>query len=159
MTDRLPHTPSHPGGDAALARLVARLDEQKLLLGELRRLGLSQRALVERSDAVGLLALLAERQGLIERLARAAEAGRREHEAWGATRPSGEGRRDIQRRIDELGLLHDEIGRNDQHDQASMQRSHGQMAMELSGLSHGRRALNAYAPEGAERARYQDTKG
>lgn len=147
------------GDEAALSRLRSRIDEQKALLQELAVLAVSQRTLVERSDAVGLLSVLAERQTVIERLARATEAGARDHEAWLASGPSGPSRREVQRCIDEIGEFHQRLSQGDERDQAAMRRSHEQMSLELSGLTQGQRAMNAYAPGPSAGARFHDTKG
>ncbi|GJQ28185.1 MAG: hypothetical protein HBSAPP03_00690 [Phycisphaerae bacterium] len=159
MADIATVRPEVADSDEEFHRLVTLLDEQRAAMLELEALGRDRRALVSACDGEALLALLARRQGVIERLGRAAEAGRRVREAWEQGTPATWRVREVRRRIEELIAAQARLEKADADDAALLVATREQMARELADLATGQRAVRAYAPGRSDGARYQDAKG
>ncbi len=165
MTKPLVPTPhNNPGkqnADAWFTRFVGLLESQRALLGELDGLSQRQRGLIDSDDAEGLLHVLRDRQGVIDRLLAAQTEVDRMRAQWaGVEEGLGEARVvDVRARMDELAALHDAIMARDDEDQSSLRRRRDQIATELADLGNSRRALGAYAPVSPQSPRFHDSEG
>jgi len=148
--------------DGGHADLIAVIDRQGGLLGQLDALSQRQRALAEADDIEPLLALLAQRQEIVDQLARGSETVERlrvSRERAGGTPPQGE-RAEVQRRLNALAELAAAVSRRDEADQEVLRGRRERVASELAELTASKRAVSAYGGGGAApTARFQDREG
>lgn len=153
-----------PHGDPArwAPRLQRLLDEQRSLATELETLARRQREHIAAGDTDRLLAVLGERQVVIDRLSRVVADFQpfRDHweELMAALPPA---RRDAFAAAtrDVAGAV-ERVGERDEEDRRELERRRAGVAAELSSVTRGRSAVAAYgrAP-GAPGPRFQDREG
>ncbi len=151
-------------GDAAGWRpaLFRLLGEQRIRLERLERLAERQAALIERGDTDGLLALLAERQPLVDELAGLTEEVQPYREAW-AEVARALGPVDGERAMREAEWMESAAARlaeRDRRDAAMLEARRDALAQEISAMPSARGAVAAYS-RGASAigARFQDREG
>lgn len=145
--------------DEGFLRLIALLDEQRSAILELDAITRERRDLIRARDGEGLLAMAARRQGVIDRLAKAADAGKREREQWETGTIAEWRSREVRRRIEEMVRAHERLEKADTEDAALLAAAREEMARELADLATGQRAVSAYGPAKADGPRFQDTRG
>lgn len=140
-------------------RLASILDEQIRVCTELDRLSSEQGEQIRGGDTGALLRVLGERQEMVDRLMElngAFEPFRREWETCMARLPSSE-REARQGAMRQLNELVDRIWARDEADRVELEQQRAVVSSELSGLSRGRVAMNAYgARPKAAGPMYQD---
>jgi hypothetical protein len=137
-------------GDASQAWagvFASLLGEQLALLRGLDGLSVRQRALIEGEDADALVALMDERQRIVDRLealtARLVPMQTRWDEGW---RGLGDGLRgEVEENLRALSALAQEIAARDAEDQALVARRKREIAEELASTAGNQRAMHAYA--------------
>ncbi|HYE03029.1 MAG TPA: hypothetical protein VD963_07315 [Phycisphaerales bacterium] len=152
-------TSAGPGGpweDPAVwgPRLERLLAEQRQAAGELRELARRQRGLIDQNQTDGLLALLAERQVVVDRLAdlsRQAEPFGRGWAAYASQLPS-ERRARVERLAEEVAELIGLVAKSDQTDRVLLEERRSGLAAELSAVGRGRGALAAYEARSRDQA-------
>jgi predicted phage gp36 major capsid-like protein len=134
------------------------LDAQRGLLGELDALSQRQSTLIDGEDMEPLLALLDERQRVIEQFMPASRTLDELRWRWRTVRAAlSETRRDqVQRAEDAVLHLFTQVARRDERDQARLKSRLDLTATELAGLATSRRAAGAYGPTANTTARFQD---
>lgn len=146
---------------AAVAEL---LGDQHELLVRLGELSIRQSSLIDDDQTETLLAVLSERQGLIERLTgvgrslEALEDDLRSLLSRGATHHGV----DLARLARENALIADAVRRRDEDDRRRLGERREAIAAELAGLDQSRRAVSAYGPDGAggvSGPTFHDTRG
>jgi len=152
-----------PRALAALRQLVALLEEHRQLYQRLEALARRQTELIGADDTDGLLAVLAERQGVIDQLNhghRRLEPARRDWERVSAEVPADE-REHVRALLAEVTELAGRLAARDDEDRRRLEARRDQIADEMVSLSRSRRAVAAYgAPGGAAgRATFQDREG
>jgi hypothetical protein len=145
--------------DEGFARVLSLLEEQRAAMLELDALAGQRRALIERDDPEGLLALLRASQGVIERLASATRRGATEYEDWTAGGPAEWRVREVRRRMEEIAAMHQRLARADEEDHREITRRRDALAAELGDLSRGRRAMGGYTGDQSEPPRFKDVEG
>lgn len=140
--------------DAALELL----DRQLVAYQELEALARRQPDLIAADDGDGLLALLAERQVVIERLTELNHQLGPVRAVWHELTPalSEAQRTRCRQTLDEIAALAEAIADRDSADRSALERRRAEVASELSSLSAGRGAVAAYRPSQPRPPRYQD---
>lgn len=166
MTDSTPSRSTARGlGEPALRaiyrEMLTLLEEQAQLYRQLDALSERQAQLIEDDDADGLLGLLAERQGLVDRL---------EH----GNRKLAPARQSWERRMEEVGPDEREhvrvvaagiaevaarVAARDDQDRRRMESRKTQITDEMLTLNKSRRAVASYATGAASAPRFQDRQG
>lgn len=140
-------------------RLASILDEQRRVCLELEQLSTQQAEWIQNGDTGSLMRVLGERQELINRLSHLnseLEPYRREWD-WCMSRLPGEERTQMESAARELRVLVDRIWARDEEDRKALERQRSAVSAELTNLSRGRVAMNAYGirPAGVD-PMYQD---
>jgi hypothetical protein len=158
MTDALT---ANPETDAA-AQVPALLEEQAGLYAQLHALSSQQGKLVDgQPDA--LLAVLSQRQGLIDRLLESNRKLEPYRQRWSAVLAglgAGRGRR-IAELVEQIGRLRQAIQKQDDSDCDRLSRASGDLARELARVSNSGQAARAYrgVHAGAAFNRFADRRG
>lgn len=143
----------------ALFRL---LGEQRTRLERLERLAERQSGLIERGDTEGLLALLAERQPLVDELAGLTEEVQPYRAAWAeVARTLGpiDGERAM-REAEWMESAAARLAERDRRDAAMLEARRDALAQEISAMPSARGAVAAYSRgQSAVGARFQDREG
>jgi uncharacterized membrane protein YccC len=158
-----PH--ANPEGHTAPPRWTARferlLTRQIELCQELAALAERQRSCIDGDDPDSLLAVLSERQAVINRLRETAEEAAPLRERWSAarfddpeTRATG-----VRELINRLTDLMRQIAERDAEDRQRLNRARDALAGRLAGVARSRGALAAYGPTGSRGPRFQDREG
>lgn len=151
--------PEQPGWEDRLGALVETLGS---LYARLDGLGERQAALVEADGLDELLELLAQRQGLIDRIAELAELLRPCVDAWDelSTRMDEGRRRRLREGLDAIDAAGASIARRDEEHRRRLERRRDDVADKLAGVGRARAAVAAYAGvRGTAGARFQDREG
>lgn len=130
----------------ALPRLLSAMDAQVRLLLELESLRLTQRAAIEEDEPANLLALMDQRQALIDSLTtldREIAVLRGRVESRGS-RVTPVQRDEISRRATRVAQAIQRILAGDAEDGEAMERRRGQISRELADTDGNRRAVSAY---------------
>lgn len=140
--------------------LVRLLETQTSLYGQLDALSDRQRTIIDEDDADRLLAVLGERQTIVDRIAMTNRDVEPVRAAWERLleRVRSDWRADIARRLEGLSVLAGRIARRDDEDRQRLASKRDAIASELASLATGKKAASAYgrpAPGGAA-PRYQD---
>jgi hypothetical protein len=147
---------------AAAAQLPALLEEQAGLYTQLHALSSQQGKLVD-GQADALLAVLAQRQGLIDRLLESNRKLEPYRVRWsavlGALDPASRGR--IGALVEKIGLVRQAIQRQDDEDCRRLSQASGDLARELARVSNSGQAARAYrgAQAHAAASRFADQRG
>lgn len=141
-------SPSRGPSAAKVAVIRRLLEEQRSLLGQLDALSQRQGDLIDEEDSTRLLAVIAERQSVVDRLAevsRRVSESRPEIDAVVGTLVSDTGESaEIRHLLQAVGDLAVAIQERDARDQERMRQRRDQLAAELSGLGASNRAVSAY---------------
>lgn len=163
-----PNTLATPESPAAswLSAITRLLEEQRDLCRGLDALSQQQRACVDREDAPAVLAVLGERQAVIERLQTVGKGlepliADHERHARSMTPPQ---RQSYDALVSEVAGLLDAVKARDAADRVSLERQRDAVTRELTGVAKGRGAAAAYgagAPASSANfgAMYQDKQG
>ena len=152
----------HRNGNTDLdgQRLLKVLDEQHRLYAAMRTLGIRQRKAIDEEKTDDLLRVLAERQGVIDQISRNDGVLDPYREFWDdLAEDLGESEKgDIERRLEELGVLMREITESDERDRKTLELRRDSIASQASGVRRGGAALRAYSDGAKGRARFQDRR-
>lgn len=154
-----PGAPGRTQADAVGHRLLALLDEQHALLGRLDALSQRQSELIERDEEPDrLLAVLAERQAVIDRMEQGSRALQPLHDQWMnvAGEAGEEVREAIRRRLELTATLMDLVQARDASDRDRLESRRRALAGELASMDQTRRALGAYGWEAPAEPRFRD---
>ncbi len=157
MTAHVPHQPT-PSPTPPVKRLLALLHTQQERLGQLDALSQRQGSLIEGDDHEGLLALVGERQRLVDACTSAAR------EVESLLPPAREActpqdKAEIDRRLDSVARLASGVNARDLADRVKLERRRDALAQELAASTLRETAANAYAPPPPAAApRYQDRR-
>ena len=150
------------GGTPWVEELMRELDRQGVLLSRLEAMSRDQRALIDQDDVEPLLAVLSDRQRVIEEVTRGVRASEGLRQRWEAERSSLPEvvRAGVQRRLDELSAAVAAIAARDEQDEALMRSRRDRVGDELRQVERSRRAMGAYADAKATgaTARFQDRR-
>ena len=145
------------GGEGEASRLERMLQEQESLCGLLDQMSREQGKLIAAGDADGALAVISDRQGLIERISALAAAIEPLSEGGpaGLREPQRARARRAAERVAEIATA---IRDRDRTDLAALGRQKEAVEKVLAGMARGRGALAAY---GAKKAGgvFQDRQG
>jgi hypothetical protein len=159
MTDGEPKGPSRTAaGEACYTEYVSLLTSQRALLGELDALSQRQSVLIDGEDMEPLLALLDERQRVIEQVLPVSRTLDELRWRWRTVRAAlPESRRDqVQHAEDALLGLFTQVARRDERDQARLKSRLESAGTQLAELAASRRAAGAYGQPPSAAPRYQD---
>ncbi len=148
-------------GPAWSARLGRVLEVLHGRYAALRGLCDRQAALVEQDDPWPLLALLGERQAIVDQIARANRELEPLKRDWAAGAPALPValREQIRNRIDAIAVLASEVAQRDEADQARLARRRDEVAERLVEIGRGRGAVAAYQRGGGGTGpSFQDTE-
>lgn len=141
------------------SRLGRVLDQQTELYQRLDALAQQQSTHIENGEAEQLIGVLAQRQIVIDEIARLNEELRPVQESWSASSAnlSESDREQIRRRTEALGELIHSIGKRDEADRARLERHRDAVRGELRNSNQAKSAAAAYmGPQGPAVPRYQD---
>ncbi|MEM1166922.1 MAG: flagellar export chaperone FlgN [Planctomycetota bacterium] len=147
------------GGPSLTARLGRVLDQQTELYQRLDALAQQQSSHIDQGEAEQLIGVLAQRQIVIDEIARLNEELRPVQERWSATADevSEDERQQIRRRTEALSELIHSIGRRDEADRARLERHRDAVRGEIRKSNQAKSAAAAYGgPRGPVSPRYQD---
>jgi hypothetical protein len=157
--------PHHPhtteGCTSCVNEYITVLGQQRALLGELDALSQRQSLLIDEPVLDALLAVLEERQQVIDRImatARTIEQLRAEWERVRERVPADHGA-NVDRELDAVMALAGEVQRRDERDHARLKARLDGVAAELAGLTTSKKAAAAYGQGPAAGARFQDHQG
>ncbi len=142
--------------------LLQIVEEKLSLCRRLDALSKGQRSLIERGDADGLLALLAERQDLLGRLRALQEAMAPYRARWESLMGSlpAEEANAIRQRIDALAQLVRDILQRDDSDRRALDARRSAVMESLKSLGAGKNAVAAYSGAAANSPPiYHDDRG
>jgi hypothetical protein len=139
------------------AMLVVELDAQCSRFGELDALSQRQSALVERDDGTELLMLLAERQAVIDEIARLSARIDPLRKAWDevAAHATAALRTDIETRINSMAALLHGIRERDEFDRTRLETRRESIRREMIQMNASKQAVGAYGNKAAG-PNYQD---
>lgn len=142
MADELRHTDPRRWWP----RLTRLLEEQRVLCVRLEELSREQQAQVRAGQTDGVLSVLGERQGVIDRLrALGAEMEPfRQRRAELMSRISESDRARFESLVDEIALLVERVRGRDEEDREELEKQRGGVARELTAMVRSRGAVAAY---------------
>lgn len=143
------------------ARLDALLDEQHELLARLEALSCRQSALIEGDDDQSLLALLAERQDVVDRLSASRHELLSGRQGWDRVLERfPETRRQVIRgRLEQIAELARVVAARDEADRRRLEARRDRLSEELADLGKSRGALAAYGTRVTDQGpSFQDTE-
>ncbi|MCB9842923.1 MAG: flagellar export chaperone FlgN [Phycisphaeraceae bacterium] len=143
-------------------RISRLLDRQLGLYARLDELSKSQTAHIERDETDELLAVLSRRQSVIEDITKVNEELGPFRDRWqslsGALDEREKG--ELRSRLEALESLVDAIAQRDDADRRALESRRQRVGTELSGLTRGRGAMNAYQKDSRGAGpKYQDRRG
>lgn len=151
MTERETQRPGAGG-------LVALVREQIGLYERLEEMSLRQHELVEREDTDALLAVLSERQRLIEDISAVASRMTPFRAGWddhvGALAEGD--RRSLREGLDSLASMMSRIADRDESDRRTMEARRQRVQDQIAGVKRGGSAVKSYAQAPARGPRFQD---
>ena len=163
MGDRRDNPHANAASDAGkiAARLARLVEEQRDAFRDLARLSESQASMIEGDDADGLLRVLTERQGVVDRIASLGEELAPFNDRWDELLPRvpDADRERIGGAVQELHELARQVEERDRADRDSLERRRNAMVDQLAGVAKGRGAINAYRSRTSNSPRYQDRQG
>jgi hypothetical protein len=145
-------------GEACYTEYVSLLNSQRALLGELDALSQRQSTLIDGEDMEPLLAVLDERQRVIDQVLPMSRLLDQLRWRWRTIRGAlPETRRELVHRAEDAVLeLFTQVARRDERDQARLKGRLETAGAQLAGLASSRRAAGAYAKSPSVSARFQD---
>lgn len=168
MTAHKPPQPNNPAGahsqqqcTGCAAEYLALLAHQRAMLGELDALSQRQSLLIDEPVLEPLLAVLEERQQVVDRITQAHRTSEQLRAQWERMQPQlpEAHRQQVQREIDAVASLAEQVQRRDERDHARLKRRLDSVTSELAGLAVSRKAASAYAPATPDSPRFQDRRG
>ena len=153
------HTPE--GCEAFVQEYLTVLAQQRAFLGELDALSQRQSLLIDEPILEPLLAVLEERQQVIDRITQTARTADQLKVQWERTRdrvPEVH-RRQVERELEAVGALSEQVQQRDERDHARLKARLEGVTAELAGLATSKKAATAYAPRQATLPRFQDRNG
>jgi len=141
-------------------RLLRVLDEQHRLYTAMRSLGIRQRQAIEGEQTDELLRVLAERQGVIDQITSNDGVLDPYREFWDDLAEDLDEpiKGDIERRLDELGVLMRQITESDEQDRKTLEERRDSVGSQAGGVRRGGAAMRAYAENPRDRSRFQDKR-
>ncbi|HED54944.1 MAG TPA: hypothetical protein ENJ00_12205 [Phycisphaerales bacterium] len=138
--------------------LVRLIDEQIELYRKLEGLSRKQHECVEADDTDGLLAVLGQRQQLIDRITDASARMSPYRAQWDAHIDAmGESdRRRVRQGLDDLSTLMSSIAERDDRDRRAMEDRRDRVHAQITGVKRGGQAVSAYAGREQRSPRFQD---
>lgn len=151
----------HGNPEVWAPRLARVLDRQREIYERLELLSLSQAALINEDQTDDLLAVLGQRQSLIEQLTALNDEMAPFAERWSelAPRLSEHHRSALRQRFDDVGRLVESITRRDEGDRRALEARRSSVGSELQSLTRSRGAVAAYSRAQTPEARFQDRRG
>ncbi|MFW6059651.1 MAG: flagellar export chaperone FlgN [Phycisphaeraceae bacterium] len=148
---------------ADVGRLIERLSQQRDLYQQLKALSDQQGQLIADGQGEQLLAVLAQRQGLVDQLAQLNEqlAPFKEHWPTLSDQLDAAQRQQVNGLLEEVETLLESIIQQDDRHREQLQAAKQQIGRQLEQTHTAGRALNAYKPAGAGNApaRFTDRQG
>ena len=134
------------------------LQRQHELFSQLDTMSERQSSMVEAQDTDQLLTLLAERQGLIDRIAETSAHLEPYRASWDTllARVDELGRVRIRKRLDALSEIAERIARRDEADRQLLEERRDAVAGEMMQINRGRGAMAAYQTGPGASPRMQD---
>ena len=134
------------------------LEQQQQLFSQLDAMSQRQSELIEAQDTDRLLSILAERQGVIDRIAQTSVRLEPYRASWDAVMGGLDelGRVRVRRRLDVLAETAERIARRDEADRRMLEVRRDAVAGEMMQVSRGRGALAAYQNGRESGPRMQD---
>jgi hypothetical protein len=125
------------------------LQRQQDLFSQLDAMSQRQSALIEAQDTDRLLAVLAERQSVIDRIAETSVRLEPYRASWDAVMKGLDepGRARVRRRIDVLAELAERVAKRDEADRAMLETRRDAVAGEITQINRGRGAVAAYGQQ------------
>ncbi len=168
MTAHKPHD-AHPPAVAhsqeqcarCAAEYLSLLAQQRALLGELDALSQRQSLLIDEPVLDPLLAVLDERQQVVDRITqthRTSEQLRAQWDAMHGQLPEAH-RQQVQRETDAVASLAEQVQKRDERDHTRLKKRLEGVTAELAELATTRKAASAYAPASPNAPRFQDRRG
>ena len=138
-----------PDADERSGRLIELLEEQRGCYQELKGLAERQRRLITDQDPEALLKLLAERQGLVDRLSELNKALQPFRQEWANTytQMKSERRQHVQQVLDDINMLLGSILVTDAEDSRLLAASKEGVRRQITETVTGRMANSAYATQ------------
>jgi hypothetical protein len=138
--------------------LVGLLERQHELLSRLDALSRRQGACIDADDDNGLLAVVGQRQEVVDLLTRLSLELAPYRTRWEAhlAAMAPDGREQVRRRVGVLSALAGAIAARDAVDRARLASRRDRLAEELTGLGMGREAMTAYRQRPAAGPSFQD---
>ena len=135
------------GGDARawVGAFIALLEEQRRVLAELDSLSIRQRGLIALEDPAPLLALMDERQTLVDRIELLSLRMAPMRARWEESPTFDLDGRAIRDAVERVAALARAIAARDAQDQESLAQRRREIGAELAQMSGGQRAVHAYA--------------
>jgi hypothetical protein len=154
-----PHTTE--GCTSCVNEYISVLGQQRALLGELDALSQRQSMLIEEPVLDPLLAVLDERQQVVDRITATSRTVEQLRAEWERVRDHvpGEHTANVQRELDAVMALVGEVQRRDERDHARLKARLDGVTAELAGLTATKRAGVAYGAVAPGGARFQDRQG
>jgi|GEM_PF-2114605 len=161
-----PHAPSAGGHtpqdcESCVQEYLSLLGQQRALLGELDALSQRQSMLIEEPVLEPLIAVLEERQGVIDRITQTARTAEQLRPQWEQTRdqvPEAHRRR-VEQESDAVAALAEQVQKRDDRDHARLKQRLEGVTAELAGLATSKKAASAYSPQQTTLPRFQDRNG
>ena len=135
-----------PNPASIFAALAAELDGQCKCLGELDALSQRQASLIGLGDGTDLLALMSERQQVIDDLARLALRTEPLRRTWDELKPPPPEsmKNEIERRVASMTSMLCSVRERDEADRQTLHERREEIRMELQRLDSSKRAVGAY---------------
>lgn len=152
---------SHGKNESIVAMMSSDLNDQRSLLEKLLHLAESQGRLIESAEHDSLLALVHERQLIVEELIaiRSSLAERAESLRNHDVPPSDQERESLQRQIDETRELSEKVLAIDNQDVGRLMDNRNDCQEKLSGMAHAMNARRGYRQRDQASPRFADAKG
>ncbi len=135
-----------PNPASIFAALAAELDGQCKCLGELDALSQRQASLIGMGDGTDLLALMSERQQVIDDLARLALRTEPLRRTWDELKPPPPDsmKNEIERRVASMTSMLCSVRERDEADRQTLNTRREEIRLELQRLESSKRAVGAY---------------
>jgi hypothetical protein len=153
------HTPQ--GCEESVHEYLSLLGQQRALLGELDALSQRQSMLIDEPVLDPLIAVLEERQGVIDRITQTSRTAEQLRPQWEQMRehvPEAHRRR-VEQEQEAVGALAEQVQKRDDRDHARLKQRLEGVTAELAGLATSKKAASAYSPQQTTLPRFQDRKG
>ncbi|MDG2094468.1 MAG: hypothetical protein P8J89_04275 [Phycisphaerales bacterium] len=147
--------------DSLVAVMSNDLENQRSLLQKLLHLATAQRRLIESAEHDSLLALVHERQAIVEELVtvRSSVNDNLESLREQADSLSDENRQSLQRKMDETRELSKQVLAIDTQDVDRLMETRSTCQEKLAGMTHVMNARKGYQHSGQSSPRFADAKG